>query len=423
MGRQSKGPSYESSKRRYVANINKEKIPLLSGVDETPENTKLAWEAYYRERAVRQVQTESDRSAIWAVLNEWLRWLEKRPKKPVSPATLRHATQIVQSFIDLHGNVISKDLRAWHIEGWLEHMQSPRPWQRTTKNGKVVTRMVRWNEGSVNGALGVMRAAFRWATARGLLTTNPFLGPDADTLTSGGVAYTQRRRPVEASEHLALLRLASEKSSKDFAILLMVLWGTGARPGEVIEAKAEEWDDGNRCFIIRCEDPGNIERFKLRRLKKDRVVSIPNSLVPFIRILVEKYKGNMLPDRAGQMSTPLFRTKKGTGYRATWFNGRLRSHAITLKNRAGKDVVRDGLTGYAWRHAFVTRWLVAGRDIKALADLLGTSVLMIEKHYSHLFRKQDVLRERLNQFSEDERTIFSQSRPASSSSSDGAAGQ
>jgi hypothetical protein len=56
---------------------------------------------------------------------------------------------------------------------------------------------------------------------------------------------------------------------------------------------------------------------------------------------------------------------------------------------------------YSFRHAFVTRWLTNEKtrpDIKGLAQLLGTSVAMLERHYSHLFRKHDVLREVLNVF-------------------------
>ncbi|MNW17986.1 hypothetical protein D3C71_2173630 [compost metagenome] len=39
---------------------------------------------------------------------------------------------------------------------------------------------------------------------------------------------------------------------------------------------------------------------------------------------------------------------------------------------------------YSYRHTFATRWLLAGGSIKVLADLLGNSVRMIERHYGHL---------------------------------------
>lgn len=53
---------------------------------------------------------------------------------------------------------------------------------------------------------------------------------------------------------------------------------------------------------------------------------------------------------------------------------------------------------YSYRHTFATRWLLAGGSIKVLADLLGTSVLMLERHYGHLDADPEAMRRLLGTF-------------------------
>lgn len=41
-------------------------------------------------------------------------------------------------------------------------------------------------------------------------------------------------------------------------------------------------------------------------------------------------------------------------------------------------------TAYGLRHTFATDFLLTGKSIKVLTDLMGTSVAMIERHYGHV---------------------------------------
>ena len=49
-------------------------------------------------------------------------------------------------------------------------------------------------------------------------------------------------------------------------------------------------------------------------------------------------------------------------------------------------------TAYGFRHTYATDWLLNGGTIKVLADLIGTSVSMIERHYGHLMVDKDRVR-------------------------------
>ncbi len=76
----------------------------------------------------------------------------------------------------------------------------------------------------------------------------------------------------------------------------------------------------------------------------------------------------------------LFRTSDGR--RPYSFNGlfrRLLRHCELLENNAG-----DTRTLYSLRHTYATRELLTGTDIHTLARQMGTSVTMLERHYSKL---------------------------------------
>jgi integrase len=82
----------------------------------------------------------------------------------------------------------------------------------------------------------------------------------------------------------------------------------------------------------------------------------------------------------GRHKAYVFRTVDGR--RPYSFNGlfrRLLRHAELLTNGAGET-----RTLYSLRHTYATMELLAGTDIHTLAKQMGTSVLMLERHYSKL---------------------------------------
>jgi site-specific recombinase XerD len=53
---------------------------------------------------------------------------------------------------------------------------------------------------------------------------------------------------------------------------------------------------------------------------------------------------------------------------------------------------RSGVCLYTLRHSFITEALTKGISTLEVARLVGTSVMMIEKHYGHLAAKAARLR-------------------------------
>lgn len=384
MPRVSKGPSYEPSKRRWVANINKDKFVLLADVDKTADTKKEAETLYYQHRATITIHKEKDKSPVWSLLNEWVYWLKNRTNPPpLSPNTITKLTYIINTFTRMHGNVLCRDLKTHHFDSWLAEMKRPKKHPKQKK-------LLCWGQTMQNMGLTVLNSAFVWAnTIGGILSFNPLRVPGAESLQKlRSFRDRSKKLAIETEEHVKLLEYSATRAEKSFANILCLLYHTGARPAEIFMARGEEWNEKLNAFVIRHDDPQNVGRFKLARMQEDRIVYVPNELLPLVNVLLLKHgKGRLF-----------YCERSKRPFRLGILNNRFDSTIDAVNRRAGKEVVRPHVSPYSYRHGFVTRWVQAKKDLPTLAALLGTSVSMIEKYYSHLFQKHDVLRDRLNQF-------------------------
>ena len=57
---------------------------------------------------------------------------------------------------------------------------------------------------------------------------------------------------------------------------------------------------------------------------------------------------------------------------------------IMLETAEIEDVVDRGIVLYSLRHFMITQRIMAGLSYKQVADMCGTSIMMIEKTYWHL---------------------------------------
>jgi site-specific recombinase XerD len=98
---------------------------------------------------------------------------------------------------------------------------------------------------------------------------------------------------------------------------------------------------------------------------------------------------------------PIFRTESGQPWKLNTICARFASIITAANNaaaRSGGPTVREAVTAYSYRHAYVTRWLEAGENPLMLCELLDTSMDMLRRHYSHLFERTETLRDHLNSF-------------------------
>jgi len=383
VARTSQGPRYYDSKNGWFATFGGDRIRLTTGPKKKTEQE--AKDKYDAEKAARRVEVAGDRNTAWAVLNAYLSDCENRVKTgDMAESTRRMHEDAIRPFNDKCGMIAVRDLRPQHVTDWLADMRQPR-WKEKLR------RAVKWGDATAKLARNVLKRAFAWAAEEaGLISRSPF-----DRKGKVKKDKRKKRRPVESrlaildAEHEQLLGQARRRTKKDFYCLLLFLYRTGARPAEMYHAKASEWDEKKKAFVIQAV-PEERGRYKLAYLGEDRTVYIPDDLVPLAKELMAKY-----PDG------PVFRTESGK----PWKNNTLCARFKSIKKAANRAAdqkglahVRQGVTAYSYRHAYVTRWIEEDRPLSKLCQLLNTSEAMVKQHYSHLFEQTDSIRDSLNDF-------------------------
>jgi integrase len=385
MPRVSKGPRYYGSKGAWYATLGGETVLLVRGPKKQTEEE--AREKYDAEVAARRAEVDGDRGEVWGVLNAYLFDLDNRVRNgDAAPNLLRMHTAPLTGFGTVCAGMRVRDLRPQHLTAWLAAM-------RKERYSPKLRRITKWSAATEKLARAAINRAFNWAAHEaGLITLNPL------KRHPGKKARRQKRRPsqnrvaITAHEHTLLVEQAQRRSCKDFLCLLKFLYSTGARPAEMCGVRAEEWEADKSAFRI-AATPENHGRFKLAHLGEDRLVYVPDDLLPLVRELMVKYPEG-----------PLFRNERGTA----WTTVTLCARFTSIKNAAnraadarGVQRVRKEVTAYSYRHGFVTRWVVANRSLTVLCQLLNTSETMVRQHYSHLFEQTETLRGALNTFARD----------------------
>ena len=163
----------------------------------------------------------------------------------------------------------------------------------------------------------------------------------------------RRERLVSIEEHRAIVA----KAKPNLRALLWFLWWTGARPGEL---RALTWEQVRGSTAV------------LREHKT-----------------VKKGKGRTLYFPANAQKI-LSSHKKSSGH--VFLNGRgkpwtMRALCRRIEQTAERAGIHD-VTAYDYRHTFITRAMLQGLHAAVVAEMTGTSVEMIARHYGHLEQAQ-----------------------------------
>ena len=218
-----------------------------------------------------------------------------------------------------------------------------------------------------------LKAAFSWATHEELIPVNPFSGVSLPSEPESAVKFATR------SEAASWLRFLWRQGLKDFAFLQRCLIHSGARPSELTRATWDEvaWDSwtdksGHAGAVIT-----RTAWKSSRKTGKARRVYLPPCLC---RSLRRRMRAVLDP------SKPIFSTVRGIQWSASNLSTvteRCRQLAIK-QGLPFKDEGSDRLHCYRWRHTAASTLLTRGVPVPTVAELLGTSVRMISKTYSHI---------------------------------------
>lgn len=206
---------------------------------------------------------------------------------------------------------------------------------------------------TINRDLAVLRAALNLALADGhVATAVAWESPLA------AIENTSRRRDVylDRAQRQSLI----DAAPPDLALFIRGMAALPLRPGALAALTVASFDKRLNTLTVG-KDKANA----------DRKIKMPASIVA----LLTEASRNKLP------TAPLFARATGQAWdKDAWIPA--------FNMAAGHAGLPPHVTMYALRHSTITDLATAGVDLATVATLSGTSVRMIEQHYSHL--QQDI---------------------------------
>ncbi len=212
-------------------------------------------------------------------------------------------------------------------------------------------------------------------------------------------APPRRRIPVVLSEkELRKLFRAMSGRSRFMAALM---YGTGMRVMECVRLRVQDVDFDYQQITVR-SGKGD----------KDRVVPLPDTLVPGMRVHLQQvreiHRGD-LDGGFGEVYLPAALARKLGGAAKSWGwqyvfpatrlsvdprTGVQRRHHVhqtglqkAIREAAGKAGIDKRVTSHVMRHSFATHLISSGRDIRTVQELLGHADVSTTQIYTHVLQK------------------------------------
>ncbi|MBJ7417834.1 MAG: tyrosine-type recombinase/integrase [Niveispirillum sp.] len=238
-------------------------------------------------------------------------------------------------------------LRRHHLREWRKRLEEAPALLTRNKGGETRTKVR--SQSTVNRDMVPLRAAL------GRLLTPGTPNTDAawqEALKPSKGADKRRDLYLDRSERRMLLN-ATEVDAQPFMRGMCLL---PLRPGTLANLKAGDFDKRTKTLTIGKDKNG-----------KPRQIAIPPIIVDF---LTEQTKGK-LP------GAPIFMREGGRGWNKDAWKG-------PIKDAAAAAGLPSGVSAYTLRHCVLTDLVTAGLPVLTVAQISGTSVAMLERHYSHL---------------------------------------
>jgi integrase len=205
------------------------------------------------------------------------------------------------------------------------------------------------SESTLNRDMTAFRAALNLAFADGLVTSD--------------FAWRRKLRPIKNADRRRELYLDRaqrlkfiEAAAADLVVFLRGLALLPLRPGALTALKAGDFD--RRLKVL---------RIGLDKQGKDRKIKLPDVTAE----LFDEASAGKIAD------APLLSRINGTAWnKDAW--------KWPVKSAAQAAGLPEGATAHTVRHSVISDLVHDGLDLLTVAQIFGTSVAMIERHYGHL---------------------------------------
>lgn len=268
-------------------------------------------------------------------------YLKDRPGSIAEGVFRRHV------YDDPIGKVRIDKLRRHHLREWRKRLENAPALVTRNKGGETITKPR--SQSTVNRDMVPLRAAL------GRLLTPGAPNTDAawqEALKPAKGADRRRELYLDRAERKSLLA-AVEADAAPFVRGLCLL---PLRPGALASLIVGDFDKRTRALTIGQDKNG-----------KPRQITVPSNIAEF---LTEQSK-DKLP------SAPIFTRGGGGAWNKDSWKG-------PIKDAVAKAKLPAAVSAYTLRHCVLTDLVTAGLPVLTVAQISGTSVAMIEKHYGHL---------------------------------------
>lgn len=231
------------------------------------------------------------------------------------------------------------------IRNWRSKLKSTPVFIGSSKHPTERTR----SDGTLNRDMTCLRAALNLAYNNGMVTSD-----HAWRLPLAPVKNADKRRDVYLD--LADRRKLIKCAQKDVADFLRGLILIPLRPGALATLTVKNFDKKLKTLTVGKDKHG-----------ADRKIMLPDATAAFFAKQA----------RNKPATSPLLRRANGCAWdKDSW--------KYPIKDAAAVAHLPDTITAYALRHSVITDLIHGGLDSLTVAQLSGTSIAMIEKHYGHL---------------------------------------
>jgi integrase len=370
---------YYESRKAYFTHFEGRQIPLAKGPDDAPKGPTYlaALDKFSEIMRLANADIADQGNTVATVCEMYGQRLEREGKT----ASLRILLDTCTSAVAEFGTKTMAEFKPIHVTDWLAKMAKPRMDSKK--------RMGKWGKTYQAMALRTLVAALNWARKQGLISSHCLEGNPISVVG-------KRSRGKEAYIEKAVFDRLIAKANSNFADLLKFMYNTGCRPAEAYNLQARYYHPKDKCIVYPGQPAADDYVWKnALRTGQDRIIYLNDDLAEMVE-----------PRCRQHPQGPIFRTKRDTRWSNEAVSVMLRWYCH--KKRLN---IKPVPTAYGCRHSYATDFLADGKSIKVLAELMGTSVTMLEKHYAHLQVKKAKMRLVVQGFAVERHSLPEEAKP------------
>lgn len=330
-------PWFRKQTNSWMVCLGGKKVVLAVGRKKRDEAERRFHELILQR--VANPHADSDEHTVASIIDLYLTHAERH----LAPRTLDHRKKRLQDFAEAIGYKKVADCKAFHLTKYIDgHPGLRADW-------------------TIHSAIAACHTPFNWAVKQGLIDKNPFRG----------VTHRQgpARRPITREEFQMLLRASQGKITKQrptpgarFRQILIFLWYTGARPCEASKIKWADVNFEQNLIVLREHKTVNTQR-----VPRPRIIAMHPVVVKLLRWIQKR----------NERGPTVFLTQRKTPWNRVSLSTRLQ------RSRKAVGLAKDCYI-YGIRHAFGTRAIISGVDLKTTSVLMGHTDTRMTEHYVHL---------------------------------------